>query len=87
MIFLYFLNHLNLPHSFRKYIFSKKQNINFTVEQENIGSLSFLNVKISCKNANFASSFYRNPTFSGVFTDYESLIPTFQRWDVSHITS
>ena len=34
------------PHPFRKYISSKHQNINFTVEQENFGSLSFLDVKM-----------------------------------------
>ena len=33
-------------HSFREYMSSKHQNINFTVKQENIGSLSFLGVKI-----------------------------------------
>ena len=37
-------------HSFHEYMPSKHQNINFTVEKENIGSLSFLNVKICCKN-------------------------------------
>ena len=31
--------------SFCEYMSSKHQNINFTVEQENIGSLSFLDVK------------------------------------------
>ena len=32
-------------HSFNEYMSSKHQNISFTVEQENIGSLSFLDVK------------------------------------------
>ena len=36
--------------SFRKYMSSKHQNINFTVEQEKVGSLSFLDVNICCKN-------------------------------------
>ena len=31
-------------HSFREYMSSKHQNINFTVEQENIGSLSCLDI-------------------------------------------
>ena len=58
---------------------SSIQNINLTVEQENIGSLSFLDVKICHKNGKFISSVYRKPTSSGVFTNYESFIPTFQK--------
>ena len=55
-------------HSFLEYISSKHQNINFTVEQKNIGSLLFLDVKICRKNGKFVTSVYRKPTFSGVFT-------------------
>ena len=58
---------------------SKHQNINFTVEQENVGSLSFLDVKICRKNGKFVTSVYRKPTFSGAFTKYESFIPTYQK--------
>ena len=42
---------LKTAHSFRKYISSKHQNTNFPIEQENIGSLSLLDVKIFRKNA------------------------------------
>ena len=66
-------------HSFCKYMSSKHQHINFTVEQENVGSLSFLGVKICRKNGKFVTSVYRKPTFSGVFTNYESFIPTCQK--------
>ena len=59
--------------SFREYMSSKHQNINFTVEKENVGSLSFLDVKICRKNGKFVTSVYRKPTFSGVFTNYKSL--------------
>ena len=60
---------------------NKHQNINFTVDQENVGLLLFLVVKIChkkiCgKNGKFLTSVYRKPTFSGVFTNYESFIPT-----------
>ena len=58
---------------------SKHQNINFTFEQENIGSLLFLDVKIYRKNSKFVTSVYRKPTFSGLFTNYESFIPTYQK--------
>ena len=56
---------------------SKHQNIYF--EQENIGSILFLDVKICRKRGKFASSAYRKPTFSRVFTNYESFIPTHQK--------
>ena len=63
---------------------SKNQDINFTVEQENIGSLSFLDVKICRKNGKFVTSVYRKPTFSGVFTNYKSFIPTYQKRGLLH---
>ena len=80
LIFLYFLNHLNLPTRFAN-MSSKHQNINFTVEQENIGSLSFLDVKICRKNVKFVTSVYRKPTFTGVFTNYESSFRRTKRKD------
>ena len=58
---------------------SKDQNINFTIEQENVGSLSFLGVEICHKNGKFVTSVYRKPIFSGVFTNYESFIATYQK--------
>ena len=72
--------------SFREYMTSKHQNINFTVERENVGSLSFLDVKICRKNCKFVISVYRKPTFSGVFTNYENFIPTKER-TFTHFTS
>ena len=50
--------------SFHECLSSKLQNINFTIEQENVLSLSFLDVKISHKNGKFVTSIYRKPTFS-----------------------
>ena len=70
--------------SFREYMSSKHQNINFTVEKENVGSLSFLDIKICRKNGKFVTSVYRKPTFSGVFTNYKSFIPTYQKRGLLH---
>ena len=58
--------------------------MNFTVEKENVGSLSFLDLKICRKNGKFVTSVYRKPTFSGVFTNYESFIPTYQKRGLLH---
>ena len=69
---------------FREYMSSKHQNINFTIEKENVVSLSFLDVKICCKNGKFVTSVYRKPTFSGVLTKFESFIPTYQKRGLLH---
>ena len=71
-------------HLFREYMSSKLQNINFTVEQGNVGSLSFLDVKICSKKGKFVTSVYKKPTFSGVFTNYESFILTYQKRGLLH---
>ena len=63
---------------------SKHQNITFNLEQENIGSLSFLDVKVCLKNGKFVTSVYRKPTSTGLFTNYESLIPTYQKRGLLH---
>ena len=70
--------------SFREYMSSKHQNINFTVEQENVGSLSFLDVKICRKNGKFVLRVYRKPIFSGIFTNRQSIIPTYQKRGLLH---
>ena len=46
----------------------------FTSEIEENGSLSFLDITITRENK-FVTSVYRKPTFSGVFTNFESFIP------------
>ena len=69
---------------FGEYTSPKHQNISFTVEHENICSLSFLDVKVCLKNGKIITSVYRKPTFSGVFTNYENFIPTYQRRGLSH---
>ena len=63
---------------------SKHQNINFIVEQENIGSLSPLDIKICWKNGKFVTSVYRKLTFSGVFTNGESFILTYEKRGLLH---
>ena len=63
---------------------SNFKNINFTVQQENVGSLLFLDVKVCRKNGLFVTSVYRKPTLSWIFTNYESFIPTYQKRELLH---
>ena len=66
---------------FRNYLNKQHKNIKFTSEIEENGSLSFLDIKISHENNKFVTSVYRKPTFSGVFTNFESFIPDiYKRW-------
>ena len=54
--------------------YRKKQHkcLKFTSEEENDNSFSFLDIKVIRHNQQFKASVYRKPTFSGVFTHYES---------------
>ena len=49
-------------------------NITFTFEVEK-NNFSFLDVKICRENNKFTTSVFRKPTFSGVFTKFDSFIP------------
>ena len=50
--------------------------LNYTFEQENIGSLLYLDLNICRENSKFVNS--------GVFTSYESFIPTYQKNELLH---
>ena len=60
---------------FKKYLSSKHPNINFSLEKENDGRLSFLDVNIFCEKGKFVTNVYWKKTFSGVYTNFNSLIP------------
>ena len=57
---------------FKNYLNKQHKNIEFTTEIEENGSLSFLDIIITRENI---TSDYHKPTFSGVFTNFESFIP------------
>ena len=61
------------------YLNKEDKNIKFTPESVENGSLSFLNITVSRENNKFVTSVYRKPAFSGVFTNFESLIPDMQK--------
>ena len=59
-------------HLFLNYLNDKHDNIKFTMEGEDKGALSFLDVLISRENDKFVTSVYRKNTFSGLGTSYFS---------------
>ena len=66
---------LDQAEKFKKYLSSKYPNINFSLEKENEGRLSLLDVNIFREKGKFATNVYRKRTFSGVYTNSDSFIP------------
>ena len=61
---------------FVEYMNTKHPNIKFTFEHEHNNSFLFLEVKPCRENNKLTTSVYRKPTFSEVFTNFKSFIPT-----------
>ena len=60
---------------FQQYLNQQHTNIKFTVEKEENGHLPFLDINITKTDTEFLTGMYRKPTFSGVYSNYRSLIP------------
>ena len=67
---------------FRNYLNRQHKNIKFTSETINENSISFLDIKITRDNNKFMTLVYRKPTFSGVFTNFESFIPKSYKYNL-----
>ena len=50
--------------------------MSFSFEQEMNGKLFFLDAELSQKQGKFVTTVYRKPNFSGVFTHFDSFLPT-----------
>ena len=59
---------------FIEYSNTKHANIKFTSEKEVNGSLPFLDVLISRNKKGFTTTVYHKPTFSGVYSNFNSFI-------------
>ena len=66
-------SHLN---QFSAYFNSCHPNIKFTTEIEKDGCLPFLDIKIFVENNNLHTSVYRKKTFTGIYSNFSSSIPT-----------
>ena len=60
------------PKMFLDYLNSKHPNIKFTMDLENDGKLSFLDLTVERSNGSFVTSVYRKPTFTGLGLSYFS---------------
>ena len=61
---------------FQEYLNKKHGNINFTSEREENNTLPFLDVSVTRDSNKFVTNIYRKPTFSGVYSNFSSFIPT-----------
>ena len=65
---------------FRHYFNTCHRNMFFSFEQEKNGKLSFLDIEVSREKKQFITTVYRKPTFSGVYTYFESFLPTIYKF-------
>ena len=59
---------------FKNYLNSKYRNIRFICKKEQNNSMSFLDVLITRTSNGFKTSVYHKPTFSGVYSNFNSFI-------------
>ena len=60
---------------FRDYFNGCNPNMSFSHEVERDGKLSFLEVNVFREEGQLVTNVYRKPTFSGVYTHFESFLP------------
>ena len=60
---------------FQSYLNSCHVNMSFTIETEQENKISFLDVNVIRKQGEFITNVYRKPTFSGVYTHFDSFLP------------
>ena len=63
------LKHLE---AFRNFLNGRHAIMSFTIEREKQNRISFLDIAIIRKNKTFTTSVYLKPTFSGVYTHFDS---------------
>ena len=84
-IFLLFSS-LDQAGKFKKYLSSKRLNINFSLEKENDSRLSFLDLNIFYEKGKFVANVYWKKTFSGVYTNFNSFMPEIYKTGLIKVT-
>ena len=65
---------------FRNYFNTCHPSMSFSFEQEKNGKLSFLDIEVSREKGKFVTTVYRKPTFSGVYSHFESFLSTIYKF-------
>ena len=74
-IFVLFTSPKHLE-AFRNFLNGWHTNMSFTIEREKQNRMSFLDIEIICEYKTFTTSVYRKPTFSGIYTYFDSFLPS-----------
>ena len=69
---------------FHSYLNSYYLNISFTIENEKDNRMSFLDVNIIREQGGFTTSVYRKPTFSRIYTHFDSFLPSSYKIGLLH---
>ena len=73
-IFILFKSNDHLKY-FQDFLNSCHINKSFSMETEEENKLSFLFAEVICEQGKFTTTIYRQPTFSGVYSNFESFLP------------
>ena len=75
---IFFLLLISKDHDqkFFRYMNSRHPKIKFTCEEENDNKISFLDISITRTENKFTTSIFRKKTFSGVYLNFHSHLPT-----------
>ena len=57
-------------------------NMSFSMETEKDNKLSFLDVEITREQGKFTTTVFRKPTFSGVYSNFESFLPSVYKFSM-----
>ena len=74
-IFVLFTSPQHLE-AFQNFLNCRHANISFTIESEKQNRISFLGIQIIREDKTFTTSVYRTLTFSGVYTRFDSFLPS-----------
>ena len=74
-IFVLFTSPKHLE-AFRNFLNGRHANMSFTIEREKQNRMSFLDIAIIREDKTFTTSVYRKPIFSGVYTHFDSFLPS-----------
>ena len=81
LVLLNLVEHLKRFHSCLN---SRHLNISFTIENEKDNRISFLDVNIIREKDKFRTSVYRKPTFSGIYTHFDSFLQSSNKIGLLH---
>ena len=69
---------------FYSYLIFRHLNISLTIETEKENRISFLDVNIIREKDKFITSIYRKPTFGGIYTYFDSFLPSSNKIGLLH---